>query len=84
MPFLSEPLRRHWFEPNGERPGNGDCQMRFTGSGAADEHDIALIGDEAAGCVIADQASIDWRVGEVKVVEILRQRQLCDGELVAG
>jgi len=76
-------LRRHWFEPNGERAGNGDRQMRFAGSGAADQHHIALIGDEGAGCEVSDQARIDWRVGEVKVIQILRQWQLCDGELVA-
>ena len=57
--------------------------MRFAGSGAADQHDIALIGDEGAGCEVSDQARIDWRVGEVKVIQILRQWQLCDGELVA-
>ena len=64
--------------------GNGDCQMRFTGSGASDQHDIALIGHESAGCKVTNQARIDRRVGEVKVVEILRQRQLCDGELIAN
>ena len=66
-----------------QRAGNGDCQMLFTGSGAADQHDIALIGDEGAGGEIADQAFVDGRVGEGEVVEILRQWQLCDGELVA-
>ena len=83
MPFRSEPLGRHWFEPNGVRAGNGDCQMRFTGSGAADQHDITLIGDEGAGGKVADQARIYWRIGEVEVVQILRQRQLCDGQLVS-
>jgi hypothetical protein len=83
VPFRSEPLRRHWFEPNGERAGNGDCQMGFAGAGAADQHDVALVSDEGAGCAIADQASIDWRVGEVKVVQILGQRELCDGALIA-
>jgi len=62
--------------------GNGDGQMRFAGSGAADQNDVALIGDEGAGGKVVDQARIDRGAGEVEVVQILCQRQLCDGHLV--
>lgn len=63
-----------------QRPGNGDSQMGF--AGAADQDDIALIGNEGSASEIADQAIVDRRAGEVEVVDVLGQRQLGDGELV--
>src|SRR5690606_19044831 len=63
-------------------PGNGDRQMRLAGACPADQHDIALIGDEGAAGKIADQGFVDRRAGEVEVVDVLCQRQLGDGELV--
>jgi hypothetical protein len=36
--------------------------MALAGAGAADENDIALVGDEGAGGQIADQGFIDGRV----------------------
>ena len=57
--------------------------MRFAGSGAADQNDIALIGDEGAGGKIVDQARVDRGADEVELGQILGQRQLGDGELVA-
>lgn len=48
---------------------------------AADQDDVALIGDE--GAAGRDRASGgDRRVGEVEVVDVLGQRQLGDSELV--
>src|SRR6266481_4825212 len=35
--------------------GNGDGQMRLSGAGTADQHGIALLGDEAAAGEIIDQ-----------------------------
>jgi hypothetical protein len=32
-----------------ERAGNGDGQVGLAGAGAADQHDVALIGEEVAG-----------------------------------
>src|SRR6185436_7763493 len=36
-------------------------QMRLAGAGAADQHDVALLGDEAAAGEIAHQALVDRR-----------------------
>src|SRR5690606_28742370 len=65
-----------------QRPGNGDGQMRLAGAGAADQDDIALIGDESAAGKIADQGFVDRSAGEVEVVDVFGQRELGDGELV--
>ena len=40
-----------------EGTGNGDGQMRLAGAGAADQDDVALIGNEGAAGEVADQAS---------------------------
>ena len=61
---------------------DGDRQMRLAGAGAADQHDVALLGEEVAAGEIADQRLVDRRAGEVEVVDVLGQRQLGDGELV--
>src|SRR5690606_4241826 len=65
-----------------EGPGNGDRQMRLASARPADQHDIALIGDEGATGKVADQGFVDRRAGEVEVLDVLGQRQLGDGELV--
>ena len=57
--------------------------MALAGARAADENDIALIGNEGSGRQVADKAFIDGRVGEVEVVDVLCERQLGDAELVA-
>jgi hypothetical protein len=64
----------------GSRDGYGE--MRLSGAGAADQHGVALLGDEPAGRQIADQGFVDRRAGEVEVVDVLGQRQLGDRELV--
>jgi len=66
-----------------QRSGDGDGQVRLACSGAADEHHVALVGDEAALRQIAHQAFVHRRAGEVEVLDVLGQRQLGDGELVA-
>jgi transglutaminase-like putative cysteine protease len=63
-------------------PGKGDCQMRLAGSGAADEHGVALVGDEGAVGKVPDQHLIDRRAVEVELINVLGDRQLGDGELV--
>jgi hypothetical protein len=56
--------------------------MGLSGAGSADQDDIALLGEEAAGGKIADQCRIDWRALEVEVCKILGEWQLGNGELV--
>jgi len=66
-----------------QRAGYGDGKVGLAGSGAADQDDIALVGHEAAGGQIAHQTLIDRRAGEVELLDVLGQRQLGDGHLVA-
>ena len=58
--------------------------MGFSGAGAgsANEHGIALLGDEATASEVIDERLIDWRALKVEVIEVLGERQLGDGELV--
>jgi hypothetical protein len=56
--------------------------MCFAGAGTADQDGVTLLGDEAAAGEIIDQRLVDWCAFELEVLEILGQRQLCDGELV--
>ena len=63
-------------------PRDGDRQMALSRTGAADEHGIALLGQEGAGGEIAHQGLVDRRAGEGEVVDILGQGQPGDGELV--
>src|SRR5215470_2870936 len=57
-------------------------QMGLAGTGTADQHDIALRGEEAAAGEISHQRLIDWCAVKYKAVEILGQGKLGDGELV--
>lgn len=63
-------------------PGDCDGQMGLAGAGAADQHDVALLGDEAAAGEVIDQRPIDGRVFELEVLKVLGKRQLGNGELV--
>jgi hypothetical protein len=56
--------------------------MRFSGSGAADQHDIALMLEEFSTSEIAHQRLIDRGVVEVELVDLLGQWQLGDRHLV--
>src|SRR5438105_14384924 len=62
------------------RDGNGE--MRLTRSGATDENDVALAGDEATARKIAHQGFVDGRAVEVKIINVLCQRELGDGHLI--
>ena len=50
---------------SGARPdaasGDGDGQMRLASSGSPDQHDIALLGDEAAAGEFVDEGLVDRR-----------------------
>jgi hypothetical protein len=61
---------------------NGDGKMRLTGPGPANQHGVALLGDESAAGEVVDERLVDRRSLELEVVEILGKRQLGDGELV--
>ena len=65
-----------------EGTGDGDGQMQLARAGAADEHGVALVGNDGAGGEVAHERLVDGRAGEVEVVDVLCQRQLGDGELV--
>ena len=54
----------------------------FTGAGAADQDDVALMGEEVAAGEVAYQGLVDRRLVEGEVVDILGKRQLGDGDLV--
>ena len=51
-------------------------------AGAADQHGVALVGQEAADRQLADQRLVDRGVGEVEVGQLLGQRQLGATHLV--
>src|SRR4051812_18068038 len=56
--------------------------MSLAGSGPADQHGIALLGDEAAACEIVDERLVDRRALELEDIEVFGERQFGDGELV--
>src|SRR5206468_11102795 len=62
--------------------GNSDGQMGLAGTGAADQHGVALLGDEAAAGEVIDQRLVDGCSLELEVLKVLGERQFCDGELV--
>src|SRR5262245_3172230 len=68
----------------GSDAASGDCdgQVGFAGAGAADQHDVALLGDEATAGEIVDERLVDRRAVELEVGDILGEWQLGDGELV--
>src|SRR5271166_3082831 len=63
-------------------PRDGDRQVSLPGPGSADQHDVALLGDEGAAGEIANEGLIDRRVLEGEVVTSLGERQLGDTEPV--
>ena len=62
--------------------GDGNGQMGLAGAGPADQHGVALLGDEAATGEVMHERLVDRRVLELEVVEVLGERQLGDGKLV--
>ena len=63
--------------------GNGDGQMGLAGAGPADQHGVALLGEEGPAGKIAHEGLVDRGAGELEVVEVLCQWQPGDGELVS-
>src|SRR5271166_6697180 len=53
---------------------NGDHCVRLAGAGSADEHGVALLGDEAAAGEIANERLVDRRVLEHEVVEVFGEK----------
>jgi hypothetical protein len=68
----------------GSDAASGDCdgKMRLAGACSADQHDVALLSDEAAGGEIVDERLVDRRAVELEVGDVFGKRQLCDGELI--
>src|SRR4029453_11267410 len=68
----------------GSDAASGDCdgQMGFAGTGTSDQHDVALLGDEAAAGEVIDQRLVDRCAVELEVLKVLGKRELGDGELV--
>ena len=62
--------------------GDGDRQMSFTGTCSANQHDVALLGDESAAGEIVDERLVDRRAVELEVGDVLGKWQLGDSELV--
>src|ERR1700724_44809 len=62
--------------------GDGDSQMGLAGAGTADQHGVALLGDEAAAGEIVDQRLVDGGALELEVLKVLGERQFSDGELI--
>ena len=56
--------------------------MGLAGTRTADQHDVALLGDEATTSEVIHERLVDRRVFELEVIEVLGERQLGDGELV--
>ena len=63
-------------------PGDTDGEMGLAGSGAADQHEVALVIEEVAGGQVADQGLIDLGRLEVELLQFLGQRQFGDCHLV--
>src|SRR5690554_4215857 len=63
-------------------PCDGDGCVALAGAGSADQHDVALLLDEAAAGEVAHQRLVHGGGIEVEVVDVLGQRQLGDRHLV--
>src|SRR6266446_492380 len=56
--------------------------MGLASPGSPDQHDIALLGDEAAAGEIIDEGLVDRRIVELEVFDVLGEWKLCNRELV--
>ena len=63
-------------------PSDGDGCVALAGAGSADQHDVALLLDEAAAGEVAHQCLVHRSGVEVEVVDVLGERQLGDRHLV--
>ena len=64
-------------------PGDGDGEVGLARAGAADQHDVALLGNEAAAGEVPDQVLVDRRPIEDELVDVLGEWQLGHAHLVA-
>src|SRR4030081_3583431 len=62
--------------------GDGYGHMCLAGACSANQHDVALLGDEPAAGQVVDQRLVDRRALELEVLKVLGKRQFGDGELV--
>jgi hypothetical protein len=62
--------------------GYADGEMGLACPGAADEDQVALLGEEAAAGEVTDQGLVDRGAVEDELFDVLGQRQLGDGDLV--
>jgi hypothetical protein len=64
--------------------GAGDAhgEMRLTGARTANQHDVALLGEEATAGEVTHQGHVNRGVGEHELVDLLGEGQLGDGDLV--
>ena len=62
--------------------GDADGEVGLAGAGAADQDEVALLGEEAAAGEVAHQGLVDRRAVEDELVDLLGQRQPGDGDLV--
>jgi hypothetical protein len=70
----------------GTRPdaasGDGYGHMCLAGACSANQHDVALLGDEPAAGQVVDQRLVDRCALELEVIKVLGKRQFGDGELI--
>src|ERR1700726_1762694 len=68
----------------GTNAASGDCdgEMGLAGAGTANQHGVALLGDEAPTGEIIDQRLVYGGALELDVIKVLGKRQFGDGELV--
>ena len=58
------------------------ARWSLAGTRTADQHDVALLGNEATTREVIHERLVDRRAFELEVIEVLGERQLGDGELV--
>src|SRR5919106_4686409 len=78
----STTLKKRPRAPRRMQARDGDGGVALSGAGAADQHDVALLLEEAAAGEVAHQRLVHRRRVEVEVVDVLGQRQLGDRHLV--
>jgi len=61
---------------------DADGEMRLAGAGAADQNQVALVGEDLSAGEVADQRLVDRRAIEDELLDLLREGQLGNGELV--
>jgi hypothetical protein len=62
--------------------GDADGDVGLAGAGAADQHEVALLSQEAAAGELPHEGLVDRRAVEDELVDLLGHRQPGDGDLV--